>query len=179
MAPWRWRQLIGAAVLCATLAPLTRGQATGFGCEKRLSAVCPGWNAGGAKEACLACVREHLRQLQPNCTLARAESKCEPPAFPVGPSPLPPTPPTPGASRPHIVLFVVGEHLPAGQPSSATSISSCSPPRTMQTTWAGPPWDITTPATSSLRTSMRRRRQASYWIVTTHSDGVHRQEARW
>ena len=108
--------LSGVLLLMATAVPgHVRGQ-VGFGCQKRLNAVCPGWNAAGRREACLECVRENLGKLEPNCTLARAESKCEDPpnpgpspsALPVGPSPLPPTPPTPGASRPHIVLFVVG-----------------------------------------------------------------------
>ena len=107
-----------AVLLLAALVP-ARGQEQGFGCQKRLDAVCPGWEAAGAKEACLACVHENLRKLEPNCTLARAEAKCDDPpspgpspspsALPVGPSPLPPVTPTAGAPRPHIVLFVVDD----------------------------------------------------------------------
>ena len=61
----------------------------------------------------------HLKALEPNCTLAKAQHKCEnppigpspapPTQLPAGPQPLPPTPPTAGAARPHIVLFVVDD----------------------------------------------------------------------
>jgi hypothetical protein len=101
--------------LCLLLAAAAEEEPphTGFGCQKRLSAVCPGWQ--NDKASCERCVRAHLPALEPNCTLARATEKCATggshpgTGLPVGPTPLPPTPPTTGAVRPHMVMFVVDD----------------------------------------------------------------------
>jgi hypothetical protein len=111
-APARTASAALLRLLCVGLVAIAGAeegpQHPGFGCEKRLKAVCPGWQA--SKASCLACVHANLPKLEPNCTLARAETKCSTDSggggLPVGPAPLPPTPPTAGAPRPHIVLFV-------------------------------------------------------------------------
>ena len=81
------------------------------GCEKRLTKVCPEWESSAAK--CLACVAQHMKRLEKNCTKAQAEKKCRnlpPTPSPEPPPPhLPPMPPDPSAPRPHIVLWVVDD----------------------------------------------------------------------
>ena len=120
---WCCMRAFLAALLFASV-QLVRGDegghsgSSGTGCEKRLSMVCPHWQAN--TEQCLACVTAHMSTLRPNCTESKAELKCHnhgvhpgpPPAPagpPVGPAPLPPVSPAAGASRPHIVLFVVDD----------------------------------------------------------------------
>jgi hypothetical protein len=118
------RVLLACALLsCHHSAAAKKGQ----GCEQKLNHVCPGWKTEG-QESCLACVRAHKQQLEPECDQHRAEGKCSlgptPPAppGPHGPTP-PPTPPTPpvplpfrpsppGNDRPNVVFMLTdGEPL--------------------------------------------------------------------
>lgn len=102
-------------LILALAAPTTAEHGAGTGCEKRMSAVCPNWQ-GMPPAACVACVMEHLKQLVPNCTEAKAVTKCRtPPTTPPTPMPepappaLPPIRPTPGSLRPHVVMWVVDD----------------------------------------------------------------------
>ena len=91
----------------------------GTGCQKKIGEVCTDQYdpQRGNLTACKACVAAHAQQLEPNCTAARAEKKCDmqfpptpPPAPPTPAPPTPaPTPPDPSAPRPHIVLFAVDD----------------------------------------------------------------------
>ena len=87
---------------------------SGTGCQQRILDVC-GADVWTNKTACLACVDENIKKLQPNCTKAHAELKCEQKAPPTPgqptPAPVPtpapaPTPPLPGSPQPHIILYV-------------------------------------------------------------------------
>ena len=40
------------------------------GCQKQLTKICPGWDTEGVSK-CDACAKAKIKQLEPECTLAR------------------------------------------------------------------------------------------------------------
>lgn len=89
----------------------------GNGCQKRMEQVCAAaWNHGNVS-SCYACAKANLAMLEPNCTLDRADKKCDlhfpPTPPPTPPTPAPPTPvptpPDPQAPKPNIIVFVVDD----------------------------------------------------------------------
>ena len=92
----------GVLLMCACHHVLGHGS----GCEKKLDKVCPDWRTDTA--ACLSCVQNKLTKLQPECTEAKARSKCQSEG-PPSPPPLPPKPHRPPSSKPNVVVVLTDD----------------------------------------------------------------------
>lgn len=101
----------GASLLLLAAAVLA-WQNDGSGCQKRLSAVCPGWQQN--RSYCLSCGEKNLNKMKPNCTLDKITKKCKetwPTMAPVTMAPVPaptaaPPRPSPRPGAPNIILMV-------------------------------------------------------------------------